>query len=81
LRKQKHKPNKLIKSDKTSDTNKDVLADEPHSDKIEKKEIAQAKSKQPLRTPTHQMGGASSSFCNKDFTFLFLLSVMRMMLS
>jgi len=61
LRKQKQKPNKLIKSYKIgSDATNDVLADEPHNDKAEKIETVKTKSVPPP-PPTSQKAESSGS--------------------
>jgi len=73
-------PNKLIKSDKSGDTKNDVLADEPHSDKVEKKEAAQVKSKQPVSKPIMKQESSCSS-CHRNATFAFSLIMLRMMFS
>merc|ERR1719206_1293417 len=59
-RKQKQTKDKIIKSDQIKlDTDNDVLAEEPHSDKVEAK--SEKKSAPPLPSPTSQEGSRSSN--------------------
>ena len=63
----------MIKSDKViSDTENDVLADEPHSDKVEKK--SEDKPAPPLPSPTSQEGSSSSN--NKNCMSLLFLGLL-----
>merc|ERR1719376_1287638 len=72
-RKQRQTKKIMIKSDKViSDTENDVLADEPHSDKVEKK--SEDKPAPPLPSPTSQDGSSSSNI--KDCMALFLLCLL-----
>ena len=62
----------MIKSDQIkSDTENDVLADEPHSDKVEAK--SEKKSAPPLPSPTSQEGSSSSNNKNSMTVIAVLL--------
>ena len=72
-RKPKQTKNKIAKNAKViSDTENDVLADEPHSDKVEQK--SEDKSAPALPPPTSQEG--SSSLNNKNCMTVLLLCLL-----
>jgi len=72
-RKQKQAKNKMINSDKgESNMENDVLADEPHSDKVEAKK--EDKSAPPLATPTSHEESSSSN--NKNCMAVIAVSIL-----